>query len=192
MCKGMICFANRRVIPWLIAVFFLLGLIIPCNALSTTSAIPQVLSKKVTEPDTATSKAELIIIDHTCTDISQIPEYWLERAKELMIHYAHTSHGSQINTGILNLESQDPNYSVAIRTSTTAGLPPEEDLPALRMYDGNPPETYITPEDYWDGESGKNRTRTVADTGDYDFSMWSWCGQVSSATEGYIQDSKNG
>ena len=54
MCKSMICFADRRVIPWLMAVLFFLGLIIPCNALSTTSAIPQVLSKKVTEPDTAT------------------------------------------------------------------------------------------------------------------------------------------
>jgi hypothetical protein len=58
MFKGMICFADRRVITWLMAVFFFLGLVIPCNALSTTSAIPQVLSKqitgKVTEPDTAT------------------------------------------------------------------------------------------------------------------------------------------
>jgi len=27
----------------------------------------------------------------------------------------------------------------------------------------------------------------VADTGDYDFSMWSWCGQVSSAKQSYIQ-----
>ena len=54
MFKGMICFADRRVIPWLMALFFFVGLIIPCNALSTTSAIPQVLSKKVTEPDTAT------------------------------------------------------------------------------------------------------------------------------------------
>jgi len=53
MFKSKICFADRRVIPWLMAVFFLLGLTIPCNALSTTSAIPQVLSKKVTEPDTA-------------------------------------------------------------------------------------------------------------------------------------------
>ncbi len=53
MFKSMICFVDRRVILWLMAVFFFLGLIIPCNALSTTSAIPQVLSKKVTEPDTA-------------------------------------------------------------------------------------------------------------------------------------------
>jgi len=54
MFKSKICFADRRVIPWLMAVFFILGLTIPCNALSTTSAIPQVLSKKVTELNTAT------------------------------------------------------------------------------------------------------------------------------------------
>ena len=127
-----------------------------------------------------------IIIDHTCTDISQIPSYWLEQAKSLTLHYAHTSHGSQINSGILNLESQDSKYSVAIRTSETAGLPPQEDPPALRIYDGNPPETYINPDDYWSTENGRNRTREVASTGNYGFSMWSWCGQVSKAREKYI------
>ena len=131
--------------------------------------------------------AEAIIIDHTCTDINQIPTYWLEKAKDLALHYAHTSHGSQVNTGILNLESQNPFYSVAVRVGSTAGLPPIEDPPALRIYDGNPPETYIEPNDYWDGISGQNRTRAVANTGDYDFSMWSWCGQVSGGTESYIQ-----
>jgi len=53
MYKSKICFADHRVIPWFMAVFFFLGLIIPCNALSTTSAIPQVLSRKVIKPDTA-------------------------------------------------------------------------------------------------------------------------------------------
>jgi len=132
--------------------------------------------------------ADGIIIDHTCTDLSQIPDSWLEQAKNLTLHYAHTSHGSQINSGILNLESQNPIYSVAIRTSTSAGLPAQENPPALRIYDGNPPETYIEPEDYWDGVSGRNRTRAVANTGDYNFSMWSWCGQVSSGSESYIQN----
>ena len=134
------------------------------------------------------SFSKFIIIDHTCTDVTRIPAYWLNQAKLLTIHYAHTSHGSQINSGILNLESIDSIYSVAIRQSTVEGLPPIEDPPALRMYDGNPPETYITPEDYWYGDAGKNRTRAVIDTGHYDFSMWSWCGQVSSATESYIQN----
>jgi len=132
--------------------------------------------------------ADGIIIDHTCTDLSQIPDHWLEQAKILTLHYAHTSHGSQINSGILNLESQNSIYSVAIRTNDSAGLPPTENPPALRIYDGNPPETYITPDDYWYGDSGKDRTRAVANIGDYNFSMWSWCGQVSSASESYIQD----
>ncbi len=131
---------------------------------------------------------EPIIIDHTCTDLSVVPEYWIEQAKLLTIHYAHTSHGSQINSGTDLLETLHPVYSIARRTSTTEGLPPEEDPPALRMYDGNPPETYITPEDYWATPDGINRTRAVADTGNYDFSMWSWCGQQSSASEAYTQD----
>ena len=136
---------------------------------------------------TATAQ-EPIIIDHTCTDLSQVPPYWIERAKLLTIHYAHTSHGSQVNSGADVLESLHPVYSLARRTSGTEGLPPVEDPPALRMYDGNPPETYITPEDYWYTEDGKDRTRDVADTGNYNFSMWSWCGQQSSASEAYTQE----
>lgn len=132
--------------------------------------------------------AEAIIIDHTCTDLSQVPDYWLDQAKNLTIHYAHTSHGGQINSGLLVLEAVDPvKYSFARRASGTEGLPPIEDPPALRMYDGNPPETYISPNDYWDGESGMDRTRAVADTGNYNLSMWSWCGQQSGNTEATTQ-----
>lgn len=123
---------------------------------------------------------DAIIIDHKCTKVQTIPSYWIEQAKALTIHYAHTSHGSQVNSGAQELEDTDPYYSFARRASGTEGLPLVEDPPALRMYDGNPPETYISPNDYWDGEPGKDRTRAVADTGNYDFSMWSWCGQQSS------------
>ena len=132
--------------------------------------------------------ADAIIIDHTCTDLSQVPDSWLDQAKNLTVHYAHTSHGSQINSGLLVLEAVDPvKYSFARRESGTDGLPPIEDPLALRMYDGNPPETYISPNDYWDGENGMNRTRAVADTGNYNFSMWSWCGQQSGNSEATTQ-----
>ena len=134
------------------------------------------------------SRAGGIIIDHTCTDLSKIPPYWIEKAKQLTLHYAHTSHGGQVISGINNLESLYPVYSVAVRESGTEGLPPEEDPPALRIYDGNPPETYIAPDDYWNSEGGKDRTRAVAATGNYNFSMWSWCGQVSNASTSYIDD----
>ena len=135
--------------------------------------------------------SKAIIIDQTCTDISQIPPYWIEQAKLLTLHYAHTSHGSQVTSGIENLESQHPIYSIAIRESTTEGLPPLETPSALRIYDGNPPETYISPEAYWQGDSALNRTRAVANTGNYKYSMWSWCGEVSWSTEAYIDQYLN-
>jgi len=126
-----------------------------------------------------------IIADHNAAaDFDVIPEYWLEKAKELTIHYAHTSHGSQIVSGILAIERADAIYSVAIREDENkAELPPEEDPIALRMYDGNPPAKYITPDLYWDGQTGLNMTMAVADTGLFNFSMWSWCGQQSGNSE---------
>jgi hypothetical protein len=128
-----------------------------------------------------------IIVDHHCTDLSQIPTGWIQQAQALRLHYAHTSHGSQVVSGVLNLESYDPFYRIAIRESGSEGLPPLENPPALRIYDGNPPETYIEPDDYWEGTAGLNRTRAVAATGHYNFSMWSWCGQASSYSTQQIQ-----
>jgi hypothetical protein len=130
---------------------------------------------------------QAIVIDHKCTDSAAIPQYWLDQARLLTFHYAHTSHGSQITTGLAVLEGQHAAFSCAIRVSSTEGLPAVENPPALRIYDGNPPETYIEPGDYWDGDSGKNRTRAVANTGHYGFSMWSWCGQQSSNSQSTTQ-----
>ena len=39
----------------------------------------------------------------------------------------------------------------------------------LCVYDGNPPETYITPADYWSAPDGIARTEAVADTGFFDY-----------------------
>ena len=128
----------------------------------------------------ASVHAEPIIINHTCTDISKIPDYWIEKAKKITFHYAHTSHGSQIVSGLYAWEEEYPALlSVAVRESSKQGLPPRETPRALRIYDGNPPETYIEPEDYWDSADGRSRTKAVAGTGKYQYSMWSWCGQQS-------------
>jgi len=46
------------------------------------------------------------IIDHNCTDLSLIPAQWIEQAKnDLHIAYQHTSHGSQLITGMNALRS---------------------------------------------------------------------------------------
>ncbi len=130
-----------------------------------------------------------IIIDHHATDISKIPDYWLNKAKQLAIHYAHTSHGSQIVSGIKKIEQRDSKYDYSL---FYAGSSPPSSLSAcapgtLCVYDGNPPETYITPDDYWKTTSGISRTQSVANTGLFDYSMWSWCGQQSSNSEATVQ-----
>jgi uncharacterized repeat protein (TIGR01451 family) len=129
-----------------------------------------------------------IIIDHTCTDLSKIPDYWIEEAKKLAVHYAHTSHGGQVLSGLTNLEGVDAKYNVHIQASGAVVLP--SDTTALRIYDGNnypPNDTYITPEQYWSGAEGRDHTRSVADTGWFDFSTWTWCGQAGSYSETLMQ-----
>lgn len=79
---------------------------------------------------------ESIIVDHTCTDLSQIPDTWLEEAKQLTVHFGHTSHGSQILAGLYYLETHvdAEKYSFALsprNSERTPVLPAEESPPAL-------------------------------------------------------------
>jgi hypothetical protein len=128
-----------------------------------------------------------ILIDHTCTDISQIPDYWLGQAKNLAIHYAHTSHGSQLMSGIDKLEQLDPDYSYSVVYADNPPSPRPGGAGVLGVYDGNPPDTYITPGLYWAENDGRTRTRSVASTGLYPFSMWSWCGEQSGNSTATVQ-----
>jgi hypothetical protein len=50
--------------------------------------------------------ADPIIVDHTCTSLADIPDTWIANAKsDLHIVYQHTSHGSQLITGMDTLRS---------------------------------------------------------------------------------------
>lgn len=132
------------------------------------------------EKKNVSGQASPIVINHNHIDITKIPDCWLDRAKELTVHYAHTSHGGQILTGLNYLEQRvNSKYSVSVRVSTTEGLPAQENPSALRIYDGNPPVTYILPEDYWNHEAGIRSTTSVVRTDNYDVSTWTWCGQQS-------------
>ena len=128
-----------------------------------------------------------IVVDHRHTDISQIPDEWIEAAKQYVVHYAHTSHGSQILSGLRWLEQQDPKYNVDIKVSNVLALP--TDTTALGFYDGNnySGTTYITPEMYWETQDGINHTRSVVSPGSFDFSLWTWCGQMSYYSSSQVQ-----
>ncbi len=126
-------------------------------------------------------QSQAIIVDHTTTDASLIPDEWIEQAKKLTLHFAHTSHGSQLLSGAAYLEAVNPErYGIDVKVSKIVALP-AENTGTLRVYDGNnvSTTTYITPDLYWKTTSGIAYTQSTLDTGSFDFSMWSWCGEAS-------------
>jgi hypothetical protein len=121
-----------------------------------------------------------IIIDHQDTDITALSQARITKAKdELHIAYGHTSHGSQLTGGMSGLDA-----FMHGRYGTPTGLYAWHDGPqagALDLDDyfvsgdlGNP-----------DRVTWAARTRTYLDNpanSDVNVVIWSWCGQVSTAT----------
>jgi len=128
--------------------------------------------------------AQHVVIDHTCTDLSSIPATSINAAKAgIKWHYAHTSHGSQLTTGLERIESGDSTYDAAIGYSS---LPVEAG--ALCIYDGQEYDTYITPDLYWESQSGRQDTQNVLNNNPtINVSMWSWCTQLDYYDQGQVQ-----
>ncbi len=131
-----------------------------------------------------------IIIDHTSTDITAIPQEWIVAAKnELHIAYGHTSHGSQlidgmsglndfINGGGLGMDLPDDTFAwnnggadgaLDIRDGAMGGdvgyYPAWVDN--TRLYLGS----VIT-------ETGRGQNHP-----EINVIIWSWCGQASGRSE---------
>jgi hypothetical protein len=114
-------------------------------------------------------------MDHRFTDLNSIPAEWITAAKQnLHIAYGHTSHGSQVTDGMTGLASfKGAEYSW--NNGGTGGALDLHDY-AMNGDLGNPDRTS------WAGET---RTYLAANT-DVNVIIWSWCGQVSSASEADI------
>jgi len=142
--------------------------------------------------------ASAFIIDHNCTDISRIPDQWLQQARtRFRLHYAHTSHGEQIVIGLQRLSDRTAAEGLSsVRDSRYnfyhdyCRVPPGED--GLRMMDGQQLddycETYVTPDLYWESDSGLNITRSVLQNFDVNVSLWAWCTQVDYYSESEVQN----
>lgn len=118
-----------------------------------------------------------IVIDHECTDITAIPQSAIEHAKStLHIAYGHTSHGSQITTGMTGL--------VEFANGGRLGLSLPEDIfewnnggtgSALDLHD------YAMGGDVGYYPAWVNNTISYledASHADVNVIIWSWCGQV--------------
>jgi hypothetical protein len=126
------------------------------------------------------SEPQSLIIDHQCTDLSKIPPYWITKAKELLRNsYGHTSHGSQLISGMQALEN-NPAYSHRYDFNTTGDI--EAGVLSLADYTpsgdlGNPDRvTWASTTRNYLNTPGNNRNVVI----------WSWCGQVSPASEADI------
>lgn len=111
--------------------------------------------------------AEAIIIDHNCCKITDVPASWVETSKtQFKIAYGHTSHGSQIPTGMDLLAQPSGSIYQYNNGSNTLYL---NDASALSGDLGNPDRTT------WAEET---RTLLNNNTLNINMIMWSWCGQV--------------
>ena len=149
----------------------------PAAASSPAKATAPPGAKPTAPPPTPVSAAPLpeggaIIVDHTCTDPSQIPAEWIERAKETTVWiYGSTSHGTQLWTGAEHLSAHvDPStYAFAKEWWDPPG---QTDPPRLRMgYD-----------DDWSWDPGEflDRARDMLDNApEATAFMWSWCGELT-------------
>jgi hypothetical protein len=132
-------------------------------------------------------RTEPLIIDHDCTNLSVIPMNWIDSVQaKCRLHYAHTSHGQQLLTGVERIELDDERYSVNVgycELPTEAG--------AFRIFNGQESSIgdYITPDLYWQTHDGMNYTRDVLHYNPtINYSMWCWCTQLDSYTESDVQE----
>ena len=115
-----------------------------------------------------------ILIDHTCTKLNEIPVEWINNAKaNLHIAYGHTSHGSQLITG-MDVIMENIGEPFQWNYGSLEG--------SLDIRDG------LLSDDL--GHSGdlKWASTTRSALGDPRLSdinviIWSWCGGVSDNTE---------
>jgi C1A family cysteine protease len=123
-------------------------------------------------------------IDHTCTDLLQISDGLIDKIQtHFKLHYAHTSHGDQLVTGLERIAQSNSKCDVAVGTSSLA-----EQEGALCIFDGQEHDTYITPDEYWASEQGRQYTQDVLSHNPLiNLSMWSWCSELDEYSEQDVQ-----
>src|SRR5512143_361048 len=130
-----------------------------------------------TGPD-GSPRTTALIADHTVCRLTAIPAEGIEAAKaRLHIAYGHTSHGSQIVYGMAGLADWKGSL-YSFNGGGAGGALDLRDMPFTGASDlGNPDRTA------W---AAATRAYLAANPS-VNVVMWSWCGQVSSATEADIQ-----
>ncbi len=136
-----------------------------------------------------TLAAASIVTDHTASDLSQIPELWIVQSKtDLHIAYQHTSHGSQLITG-MNALQRYPGYGTKyswtdVGTAGTldlddVGIPGCDDLSAGDSIDVNGVTPWVT--------ATRNLLNNPANS-HVNVIVWSWCSINNHNAQRYVDN----
>jgi len=121
---------RNQLIVFIVILLTVLGLELGMPALSSADSIlylPLVLNN-YSIPDN-----QAIIIDHTTANLSKIPAFWINKAKELLRNgYGHTSHGSQPISGLQALKN-NPVYKLLCASSLLGGEKSVRPCPSLSV-----------------------------------------------------------
>jgi hypothetical protein len=147
--------------------------------------------------------ASTIVANHlVVADFEIIPECWINKAKnDLLLSYAHTSHGSQIISGLNIFDTQPLNGDDAVDCSSFSGPPGLYDY--CENYSGSTtPEGVLSLWDFYANIGDRMYTDSAADLGhngstafadttrihleglgaSRNVIIWSWCGGMSDNT----------
>ncbi|PKL39164.1 MAG: hypothetical protein CVV44_09880 [Spirochaetae bacterium HGW-Spirochaetae-1] len=134
-----------------------------------------------------------VMADHTCIDLSQVPEEWINTAKDVLhIAYQNTSHGSQIISGMNTLEAY-PAFGDLYQLSEdgSEGLDLDSYDPIMSGYHDLSTEDS---EDEYGNTPWANATRIFLDNADnyhINVVMWSWCSIDGHNIDRYITNMEN-
>ncbi|MDD5222555.1 MAG: hypothetical protein PHE84_01075 [bacterium] len=168
---------RSKLCPIFFSVLFVIGMMIGCGDDTNGTNTNGNGNGNGNGNENEYNSGQTATINHNATDLSRIPAAWITTAKQnLHIAYGHTSHGSQLIDGMTGLV-QFKGDLYAFNNGGSNGALDLRDTPFSGASDlGNPDRT-----------SWANATRDYLDNhSDINVVIWSWCGQVSSATENDI------
>ncbi len=118
------------------------------------------------------SQGKTLTIGHECLDLQGIPQEWIDAAKtNLHIGYGHTSHGSQLTSGMNAIEAYFTGGKFDWSRSGGSGQ--------LHLFEGSGYGSgYLDHDCGYEGWDDKTRTY-LDENPSCNVIIWSWCGQVN-------------
>ena len=155
-------------------------------AIFTIAAIVSCNKSTAPDDDPIIVHPDEMIIDHTYVNVTSIPDEYITAARNnLHIMYGHTSHGSQLMDGMTGLMGWKAGYDTkyAFSSTQTSGVLHIVDG-GFQYNDGGSQASDLGNPNFTAWETATRRYLTAHT--EINVVMWSWCGQVSDASEDTI------